>query len=95
MPDKNEAAQLAFDALMERDYGVKGLSKFAHVRYDPEGAYGDVFGSMDLSTENELVKAVIASFVQRFEQEGITHGGIGLDNAGRCPGSSWRRSPAG
>jgi hypothetical protein len=85
MPDKNEAARLAFDALMERDYGVKGLSKFAHVRYDPEGAYGDVFGSMDLSTENELVKVVLASFVQRFKQEGIARGGVGLDNAGKVP----------
>ncbi|NLX96879.1 MAG: hypothetical protein GXY83_11945 [Rhodopirellula sp.] len=85
MPDKEEAAKLAFDAWMERGYGVKGLSKYADVRYHPQGAYGDVYGSMDLSTENDLVKAVIARYMQGFEKDGITHGGIGLDNAGKVP----------
>jgi hypothetical protein len=85
MPDKDEAARLAFDAWMERAYGVKGLSKYARVRYDPKGAYGDVYGSMDLSTENELVKAVIAKYLEGFDKDGITRGGVGLDNAGRLP----------
>ena len=85
MTDKDQAARLAFDAWMERTYGVKGLSKYAKVRYNPQGAYGDVYGSMDLSSENELVKAVIAKYLQDFEKQGISHGGIGLDNAGRVP----------
>ena len=85
MPDKDEAAKLAFDAWMERAYGVKGLSKYANVRYNPKGAYGDIYGSMDLSSENDLVKAVIASYMQGFDKDGITHGGIGLDNAGKVP----------
>ena len=85
MPDKDEAAKLAFDAWMERAYGVKGLSKYANVRYNPKGAYGDICGSMDLSSENDLVKAVIARYMRGFDKDGITHGGIGLDNAGRVP----------
>jgi hypothetical protein len=85
MADKDEAAKLAFDAWMERAYGVKGLSQYAQVRYNPQGAYGDVAGSMDLSSENDLVKAVIAKYLQGFDKDGITHGGIGLDNAGRVP----------
>jgi hypothetical protein len=85
MADKDEAAKMAFDAWMERIYGVKGLSKYAKVCHDPKGAYGDVYGSMDLSSENELVKAVIAAYLQGFEKDGIAHGGIGLDNAGRVP----------
>ena len=85
MPDKDEAAKLAFDAWMERAYGVKGLSRYANVRYNPKGAYGDVYGSMDLSSENDLVKAVIARYMRGFDKDGITHGGIGLDNAGRVP----------
>ncbi len=85
MSDKNEAARLAFDVWMERAYGIKGLSKYAHVRYDPEGSYGDVSGSMDLSSENELVKVVIAQHMHSSTREGIAHGGIGLDNAGKVP----------
>ncbi len=85
MTDKDQAARLAFDAWMERTYGVKGLSKYAHVRYNPQGAYGDVYGSMDLSSENDLVKAVIAGYMREFEKQGVAHGGIGLDNAGRVP----------
>jgi hypothetical protein len=85
MSDKDEAARLAFDAWMERTYGVKGLSKYAKVHYDPKGAYGDVFGRMDLSSENDLVKAVIAKYMQGFDKDGIAHGGIGLDNAGKVP----------
>ena len=85
LPDKDEAAKLAFDAWMERVYGVKGLSKFASVRYNPKGSYGDVYGSMDLSSENDLVKAVIAKYMQGFDKDGITRGGIGLDNAGKVP----------
>jgi len=85
LPDKDEAAKLAFDAWMERAYGVKGLSKYANVRYNPKGAYGDVYGSMDLSSENDLVKAVIARYMQGFDKDGVTHGGIGLDNAGKVP----------
>ena len=68
MADKEEAARLAFDAWMERTYGVKGLSKDATVHYNPKGAYGDVYGSMDLSSENDLVKAVLASYLGWFEK---------------------------
>jgi hypothetical protein len=85
MADKEQASKLAFDAWTERAYGVKGLSKYAKVRYQPKGDYGDVYGSMDLSSENELVKAVIAGYMQGFEKDGIVHGGIGLDNAGNVP----------
>lgn len=85
LPDKDEAARLAFDAWMERVYGVQGLSKYADVRYNPKGAYGDVYGSMDLSSENDLVKAVIDKYMQGFDKDGIAHGGIGLDNAGKVP----------
>ncbi len=85
MPDKDEAAKLAFDAWMEHVYGVQGLSKYASVHYNPKGAYGDVYGSMDLSSENDLVKAVIAKYMRGFDKDGITHGGIGLDNAGKVP----------
>ena len=73
-----------------------GLSKYASVHYNPKGAYGDVYGSMDLSSENDLVKAVIARYMQRFDKEGITHGGIGLDNAGpRAPRVPRGAGPAG
>jgi hypothetical protein len=85
MADKDEAARLAFDAWMARVYGVKGLAKYATVRYHPKGAYGDVYGSMDLTSENELVKAVIAKYMEGFDKQGIAHGGIGLDNAGKVP----------
>lgn len=84
-PDKDEAARLAFDAWMERNYGVKGLSKFATVRYNPKGSYGDVYGAMDLSSENALVKAVIDRYERDFDRDGVTRGGIGLDNAGKVP----------
>jgi hypothetical protein len=40
---------------------------------------------MDLSTENDLVKAVIAGYMKGFDRDGIAHGGIGLDNAGNVP----------
>lgn len=85
LPDKEAAAKLAFDAWMERTYGVKGLSQYATVRYKPDGAYGDVYGSMDLSSENDLVRAVVAKYLGGFEKDGIRHGGIGLDNAGKVP----------
>lgn len=85
LPDKEQAAKQAFDAWMERTYGVKGLSKFASVRYHPKGSYGDVYGSMDLSSDNPLVKAVIDKYMRDFDRDGIIHGGIGLDNAGKVP----------
>jgi hypothetical protein len=85
MADKDEAARLAFDAAMAHEYGVKGLSKYAKVRYRPEGAYGDVYGSMDLSSENELTKAVMTNYLDWFKKHHIAHGGIGLDNAGGVP----------
>ena len=85
LADKDEAARRAFDALMASEYGIKGLSKYAQVRYNPKGDYGDVYGSMDLSSKNELVQAVIASQLHWFEKNGVTHGGIGLDNAGKVP----------
>jgi hypothetical protein len=85
MADKDAAAKLTFDAWAERNYGVKGLSKYAKVRYDPKGDYGNVSCYMDLSSENELVKAVIATYMQKLDKDGISHGGIGLDNAGQVP----------
>ena len=85
MGDKRKAAELAFDAWAELQYGVKGLSKYAKVRHNPGGAYGDVFGSMDLSSKNPLVKAVIRTYLNWFKENGVTSGGIALDNAGRVP----------
>ena len=85
LEDKQKAAQLAFDAWAESQYGVKGLSKYAKVRHNPGGAYGDVFGSMDLSSENPLVKAVVQTYLDWFREKGITRGGIALDNAAGVP----------
>lgn len=83
--DKNEAARLAFDAWAEINYGVKGLSKYANAKYVPAGAYGDVEGIMDLSSENPLVTAVIDNYLKWFKDNGINHGGIGIDNAANLP----------
>lgn len=85
MEDKDEAARLAFDAWAELAYGVKGLSRYAAVRYHPEGSYGDVSGTMDLSSEHPLVTAVIANYLKRFSDDDIQRGGIALDNAGKVP----------
>jgi len=83
--DKQEAARLAFDAWAELQYGAKGLSRYARVRHNPGGAYGDVFGSMDLSSENPLVTAVVQTYLEWLKEKGITSGGIALDNAFRVP----------
>lgn len=82
MTDKDEAARLAFDAWAEIHYGIKGLSKYATVRYKPEGSYGDVYGSMDFSSENPLVTAIIDTYLKWFVDNDIKRGGIALDNAG-------------
>jgi hypothetical protein len=85
LTDKEEAARRAFDAAMAREYGVQGLSKYANVRYQPKGAYGDVYGTMELDSENDLTKAVMATYLAWFEKHQVAHGGIGLDNAGGVP----------
>lgn len=85
MSDKDEEARLAFDAWMQRNYGIKGLSKYVNFHYHPEGEYGDVYGSMDLTSENELVNAELNRYIQGFKKDGIKHGGIGIDNAGKVP----------
>jgi hypothetical protein len=79
--DKDEAAKLAFDAWAENLYGIKGLSKYAKVKYYPEGAYGDVYGTIDFSSENPLVNAIIDTYLKWFIDNGIKRGGIALDNA--------------
>lgn len=86
VPDKDKAAALAFDAWAEAAYGVKGLSKYATVRYFPAGNYGDVKGTMDLSSENPLVNAVIDTYLKYFREHSIKRGGIGIDNAATLPG---------
>ncbi len=83
--DKNEAARLAFDAWAEISFGIKGLSKYASVKYTPDGNYGDVYGVMDLSSENPLVVAVIDTYLKWFIDKGVKKGGIALDNAGKVP----------
>lgn len=80
MADKDEAARLAFDEWAWGKYGVKGLSKYADVKYYPQGAYGDVKGTMDLSSDNPLTNAVVDTYVRWFKENGIKHGGIGIDN---------------
>ncbi|MBU0715173.1 MAG: hypothetical protein KJ964_07445 [Verrucomicrobia bacterium] len=85
MQDKQKAAELAFDAWAEIQYGAKGLSKYAKVQYKPDGTYGDVYGRMDLSSENPLVDAVINRYMKNFDDQGITKGGVGLDNTGVMP----------
>jgi len=87
MADKDEAARLAFDAWAEVSYGAKGLSKYASVRYFPQGTYGDVIGKMDLSSENPLTLAVIETQLKRFTSNKLTNGGIGIDNLSTVPGN--------
>lgn len=82
MTDKDEAARLAFDAWAEIRYGIKGLSKYAKVKYYPQGSYGDVYGTLDFSSENPLVNAIIKTYLNWFVKNGIKRGGIALDNAG-------------
>ena len=85
--DKGEASKLAFDKFSELRYGISGLSKYANVKYSPDGAYGDVYGEMDLSSNNPLVKAVVSSRLESLTESGQKHGGIAMDNAGKVPGS--------
>ena len=85
--DKDQAAKLAFDKFSELRYGIFGLSKYANVRYSPGGAYGDVYGEMDLSSNNPLVKAVVSSRLESLIGSRQKHGGIALDNAGKVPES--------
>ncbi len=83
--DKNQAAKLAFDAWAEINFGVKGLSKYADIRYFPEGKYGDVYGKMDLSSNNPLVGSIIDAYLKWFVDRDLKKGGIALDNAGKVP----------
>ena len=85
MKDKDEAARLAFDAWAELEFGVKGLSKYARIKYDPKKPYGDVYGVMDLSSENPLITAIINTYLGWLSEKGIRYGGIALDNAGKLP----------
>jgi len=87
MDDKDQAAKLAFDKFSELRYGISGLSQYANVAYSPGGAYGDVYGEMDLSSNNPLVKAVLSSRLKSLTESGQKHGGIALDNAGKVSGS--------
>lgn len=83
--DKDKAAKMAFDKYADLQYGVSGLSDYAKVKYVPDGAYGDVYGEMDLSSINPLVKAVVSSKLEKFRQSDRKHGGMALDNAGKIP----------
>jgi len=86
MADKDAAATLAFDAWAERQYGEKGLSKHATVRYvGAEKSYGDVYGVCNMASDNALVRAIIGAYLRELEREGIRYGGIALDNAGKVP----------
>lgn len=85
MEDKQKASELAFDAWAEMQLETKGLSKYATVKYHPEGAYGDVYGAMDYSSENPLVNALVDSYLKWFKDNKIKTGGIALDNAGKLP----------
>lgn len=85
MEDKDKAAILAFDKFCELQYDEKGLSKYADVKYKPDGAYGDVYGEMDLSSINPLAKAVVSNRVESLMKSGKKHGGIAMDNAGKLP----------
>lgn len=87
MNDKEQAAKFAFDKFAQLRYGISGLSQYANVKYTPEGAYGDVYGEMDLSSNNPLVKAVVSSELKSLTEKGLKHGGLALDNAGKVPGS--------
>lgn len=84
MADKAEAARLAFDAWAESRYGVKGLSKYAIVRYKPNTTY-NVGGTLDLSSENPLVRAIEGRYLAWFDETGVRRGGIALDNAWGMP----------
>jgi len=83
--DKENAAKLSFDKRSELEYGIPGLSKYAKVKYLPGGAYGDVYGEMDLSSINPLVKAVVSSRLDKLVKSGKKYGGMALDNAGKVP----------
>ncbi|MDK1032774.1 MAG: hypothetical protein QGD94_12255, partial [Planctomycetia bacterium] len=48
-------------------------------------AYGDVYGTMDISSANPLVEAVTSNYVKWFTDSGVKHGGVALDNAGNVP----------
>lgn len=87
MADKEEASRQAFDAWAEISYGVKGLSKYAAVRYFPQGTYGDVIGKMDLASENPLTLAVVDTQLKRFTDNKLTRGGVGIDNLSEIPGT--------
>ncbi len=84
--DKDEAARQAFEAWAEIQYGVKGLSKYATVRYAPQGSYGNVIGKMDLSSGNPLAIAVVDTQVKALTDNQIKRGGIGIDNLSVIPG---------
>ena len=87
MEDKQKAAELAFEKYAELNYGMKGLSKYATVKYKPDGTYGDVYGAMDLTGNNPLAEAVILSYMKWLNDQKVTNGGVGLDNAGKLPES--------
>lgn len=83
--DKEKAAKMAFDKFAELQYGKPGLSSYAKVKYLPDGAYGDVYGEMDLSSINPLATAVISSRLDKLKKSGRKYGGVALDNAGKVP----------
>lgn len=86
LKDKDQAAKLAFDKFAQLRYGISGLSQYATVKYTPKGAYGDVYGEMDLSSTNPLAKTVVSSQLKSLTEKGLKHGGLALDNAGKVPG---------
>ncbi|NQU12337.1 hypothetical protein HQ590_16190 [bacterium] len=84
-PDKQQAAERAFDAWAEQFLGVPGLSRCAQVEHRPQGAYGDVGGTLDYAADNPLVAGLIESYLKWFADNGVRRGGIALDNAGKIP----------
>lgn len=87
MNDKDQAAKLAFDKSAEFRYGIPGLSKYAEVKYSPGSPYGDVYGTMDLSSNNPFVQAMVSGHLNSLTGSGLKHGGVALDNAGKVPES--------
>lgn len=85
MEDKEAAARMAFDKWAELRLGAKGLSKYANIQYSQDRGYGEVTGTLDLSSENPLVVATIDTYLKWFDTQKIKHGGIALDNATKVP----------
>ena len=84
--DKRKASKYAFNAWAKYEYREDNLAEYATVCHKPNGNYGDVSGSMDLSSPNPLVKAILKSF-DNFFKKNKAYRGIAIDNALKIPAS--------